>query len=99
MRVTNVIPFGCSLLLPVGTVNRVQTLNHTHTGPASIRTQPMLRDRIAHWFAFEEAFADELVRAPSPITLLEDFACRLYGARFPTEIYTRGCHWIPRMFA
>jgi hypothetical protein len=19
-----------------------------------------------------------------------------YGARFPTEIYTRGCHWIPR---
>jgi hypothetical protein len=21
------------------------------------------------------------------------------GARFPTEIYTRGCHWIPRMFA
>jgi hypothetical protein len=23
----------------------------------------------------------------------------LYGARFPAEIYTRGCHWIPRMFA
>jgi hypothetical protein len=22
-----------------------------------------------------------------------------YGARFPTEIYSRGCHWIPRMFA
>jgi NhaA family Na+:H+ antiporter len=22
-----------------------------------------------------------------------------YGARFLTEIYTRGCHWIPRMFA
>jgi hypothetical protein len=22
-----------------------------------------------------------------------------YGARFPTKIYTRGCHWIPRMFA
>jgi hypothetical protein len=21
------------------------------------------------------------------------------GARLPTEIYTRGCHWIPRMFA
>jgi hypothetical protein len=21
------------------------------------------------------------------------------GARFPAEIYTRGCHWIPRMFA
>jgi hypothetical protein len=23
---------------------------------------------------------------------------RWHGARFPTEIYTRGCHWIPRMF-
>jgi hypothetical protein len=22
-----------------------------------------------------------------------------YGARFPTEIYTRRCHWIPRLFA
>jgi hypothetical protein len=22
-----------------------------------------------------------------------------YGARFSAEIYTRGCHWIPRMFA
>jgi hypothetical protein len=22
-----------------------------------------------------------------------------HGARFPTGIYTRGCHWIPRMFA
>jgi hypothetical protein len=22
-----------------------------------------------------------------------------YGARFPTETYTLGCHWIPRMFA
>jgi hypothetical protein len=22
-----------------------------------------------------------------------------YGVRFSTEIYTRGCHWIPRMFA
>jgi hypothetical protein len=24
---------------------------------------------------------------------------RPFGARFPTDIYTRGCHWIPRMFA
>jgi hypothetical protein len=23
----------------------------------------------------------------------------VYGARFSAEIYTRGCHWIPRMFA
>jgi hypothetical protein len=24
---------------------------------------------------------------------------RRHGARFSAEIYTRGCHWIPRMFA
>jgi hypothetical protein len=23
----------------------------------------------------------------------------MHGARFPTEIYTRGCHWFPRLFA
>ena len=23
----------------------------------------------------------------------------MHGARFPTESYTRGCHWIPRTFA
>jgi hypothetical protein len=23
----------------------------------------------------------------------------LYRARFPTEIYTRGCHWFPRLLA
>jgi hypothetical protein len=22
----------------------------------------------------------------------------MHGARFSAEIYTRGCHWIPRMF-
>jgi hypothetical protein len=27
------------------------------------------------------------------------FAACGYGARFPEAIYTRGCHWIPCMFA
>jgi L-iduronidase len=44
----------------------------------------------------------EVVKKPiislmAMLSLLGDVA--LYGARFPTEIYTRGCHWIPRMFA
>jgi hypothetical protein len=25
--------------------------------------------------------------------------CSWYGARFPAEIYTRGCYWIPRLLA
>jgi methylenetetrahydrofolate dehydrogenase (NADP+)/methenyltetrahydrofolate cyclohydrolase/formyltetrahydrofolate synthetase len=35
-------------------------------------------------------------RAFHESTTKSDEVC---GARFPTEIYTRGCHWIPRMFA
>jgi hypothetical protein len=27
------------------------------------------------------------------------FGTEMYGARFPTEMYTRGCRWIPHMFA
>jgi hypothetical protein len=39
MRVTNGIPLGCSLLLPVHTVNSVQTLQVQHHAlPASMRT-------------------------------------------------------------
>jgi hypothetical protein len=30
---------------------------------------------------------------------IEKLCIQLHGARFPTESYTRGCHWIPRMFA
>jgi hypothetical protein len=26
------------------------------------------------------------------------YAVDMYGARFSTEIYTRGCHWFPRLF-
>jgi hypothetical protein len=31
--------------------------------------------------------------------LVSAFLDARHGARFLTEIYTRGCHWIPRMFA
>jgi hypothetical protein len=34
------------------------------------------------------------------VSVVEVFGVRYgYGARFPTGICTRGCHWIPRMFA
>jgi hypothetical protein len=39
------------------------------------------------------------VLAGHMINLLLSVLPTLHGARFPTEIYTRGCHWIPRMFA
>jgi hypothetical protein len=33
------------------------------------------------------------------IDLIFGYKQRGHGARFSAEIYTRGCHWIPRMFA
>jgi hypothetical protein len=30
---------------------------------------------------------------------IADVVGLLYGARFSAEIYTRGCHWIPRLLA
>jgi alpha-N-acetylglucosaminidase len=36
---------------------------------------------------------------PAKMWLLDLFGDSSHGARFSAEIYTRGCHWIPRMFA
>jgi hypothetical protein len=36
MRVTNGIPLGCSLLLPVGIVNSVRTLKARHCGAVGL---------------------------------------------------------------
>jgi hypothetical protein len=38
-----------------------------------------------------------LTMAGQPDAPVEE--CEWYGARFQTEFHTRGCHWIPRMFA
>jgi homoaconitase/3-isopropylmalate dehydratase large subunit len=44
-----------------------------------------------------EAGARAGMIAPDQTTF--DYIKGRHGARFPTEIYTRGCHWIPRTFA
>jgi hypothetical protein len=41
MRVTNGIPLGCSLLLPVDTVNSVQTLKAAQREPQGSSLQPV----------------------------------------------------------
>jgi hypothetical protein len=62
--------------------------------------------------AFKQAMQGRLSFAPAPAHELNVLCCSanigntkilpgdlkkwLYGARFPTEIYTRGCHWSPR---
>ena len=32
-------------------------------------------------------------------TAYDGMSAYVYGARFSAEIYTRGCHWIPRLLA
>jgi hypothetical protein len=71
MRVTNDIPLGCALLLPVDTVNCVQTLKDRRWLKLILVLPGSDREIVPSW----------------------------YGARFQTGFCTRGCHWIPRMFA
>jgi hypothetical protein len=159
MRVTNGIPLGCSLLLPVDTVNRVQTLKSLWLGTersahhafchCTDRVQTLkslmlgtvrsthhvfchctdrvqtLKARKRLWVGGTESNMfnrlEEIAFLDTPTTPV--LGCQIssalqprfmgsdkkqylrsrinwaYGARFPTEIYTRGCHWIPRMFA
>jgi hypothetical protein len=67
-------------------------------------------DRSAKWLSAPgvvpatSVFKYELTYAPHLMAELGELVywtqwCKWYGARFPTEIYTRGLHWIPRMFA
>jgi hypothetical protein len=54
--------------------------------------------------ATEEAAAG-VGGSPAPHKAFKSFSSTLgamireaHGARFPTKLYTRGCHWIPHMF-
>jgi hypothetical protein len=74
-RAANGNPLGCSLLLPVGTVNSVQTryeqvYNAQNVHTAGSYTQSKNRHQ------WDKNSAEE-------------------RCAFPTEIYTRGCHWFP----
>jgi hypothetical protein len=45
------------------------------------------------------AMKDVIVSQAQTAVLSEKLYCGLYGARFLAEIYTRGCHWFPRLLA
>jgi hypothetical protein len=84
MRATNGIPLGCPLFLPVHTVNCVQTLKAVAF--ADMAQWLGLTTQAAQYHAIADGLKQNMIKL-------------LYGSFFPTEIYTRGCHWIPRMFA
>jgi Zn-dependent oligopeptidase len=92
MRATNSIPLGCQLPLIVSTINCVETL------------KAMRQQIFASTYAVEERHAhvfSELLRQRAELAQLVGYASFGHKVRcaFSTEIYTRGCLWIPRMFA
>jgi hypothetical protein len=70
--------------LPVGTVHLVQTLKVEPYKP------------VVNWTDGPQAYAT----MERPHAYFDAATGRMtYGSFFPTEIYARGCHWFPRMFA
>jgi hypothetical protein len=63
-------------------------------GPASATLSHRRPPPFSHTTTTASAAAPEVTERE-----LTDAFNQMYGARFPTEIYTRGCHWFPRMFA
>jgi hypothetical protein len=70
---------------------------------AVIDAQQRVQNALAKedWAAVIAANQEQLaLDKTSPLAkAAEALLCTMYGARFPTESSTRGCHWIPRMFA
>jgi hypothetical protein len=57
-----------------------------------VSQHPILRCAAAGWWRMQ---GYRQTPARTQAMLLDG----VHGARFQTEIHTRGCHWIPRMFA
>jgi ATP-dependent RNA helicase DDX10/DBP4 len=76
-----------------------QTLLFSATQAQSIQTLARLSLNDPAIVSTEKTSAtpDKLVEAYVVCELAQKLD--VHGARFPTGIYTRGCHWIPRMFA
>jgi hypothetical protein len=130
MRVTNGIPLGSPLLLPVCPVNSVQTLKADYLSLPHYKSdkQPFLMHTLATEKQLEilmdptwkklivirnpaerllSAFLDKIATDKNSAKTFSldhrpsfsEFVELLTrpGVLFRTAIYTRGCHWIPRM--
>jgi hypothetical protein len=62
--------------------------------PASVRDAHM-KTKVKRWYASIDIFITLRRCRYDEATLFHP----RHGACFPTEIYTRGCHWIPQVFA
>jgi hypothetical protein len=115
MRVTNGVPLGCSVLIPVHTVNSARTLKvwglvgrivHTNHELCHHTDDVTQHCRCGEWLGV--SFVTLTLTLTLTLTqtlqvwgmvgrIVRDWRTagkRGYSARFPTEIYTRGCHWL-----
>jgi hypothetical protein len=96
MRVTNGIPLGCPLFLPVDTVNCVQTLK----APCTFSEE---RQKTVGW-ATSMVRCSSLSSSQPPLVTNMNWDRNVgkrawYGACFPTENCTRGCRWSSLLLA
>jgi serine/threonine protein kinase len=84
MRVTNGIPLGCPLLLPVGTVNCVETLKVKLCDFGVSRTMGTYQTKVMTFVGTVRYMAPERLTG-QPYSDASDL---WFGARVSTEIYT-----------
>jgi GNAT superfamily N-acetyltransferase len=88
---------GCCASMPAGATAMVWTMLAVH--PEWQRSGVAAKLMAAMEHAAVAKGAATLEAEVCGKELRHYFVKRGYGARFPTEIYTRGCHRIPRMFS
>jgi hypothetical protein len=112
MRVTNGIPLGSSLLLPLHTGNCVQTLKDVAPDVVDKIVRD-LRTCLKFLAPPNWGMTGEEIEVMDPTSLshfpldqflqhytaqMDEFiSSRVYGARFLTGVYTRRYHWFPRL--
>jgi hypothetical protein len=109
MRVTNGIPLGCPLLLPVRTVNSVATLKVLAGGEVVERVRLTMNSAATLMTSHTTEGTGDVGHASQQVrygTRFHPEFCRvrvritdLCGTVhvFETGIFTRGCHWITRL--
>ena len=98
-RVTNGIPLGCSLFLPVHTVNCIQTLKAKVIGEAASepprdgqRISGLLFKRSFNYFIVSPEELAKHTNNELKTSVVRQKQAIVYGARFPAGIHTRGYH-------
>jgi hypothetical protein len=104
--VANMASFGTALRTLLAPINNASTSGTVQCGVDLVTAPPLVLQISAAPGAADQFNMVKLEEDLSKGQRIGSYALDFYngtmlcrGARFPTEIYTRGCHWIPRLLA